>query len=290
MIKQYGFQKPHIDETHYKSFGGFISLPAIVIQPDGNWRPFLPKYERQFGTGWDSYGCTVFGTLNCLETLLKHKFNMGYDFSERYIYNLAEVEPPGHDPHDIAEKIRKEGVIEQELLPFVDSYDEFRKPRPMTKDLIDKGHLWLAKYNFKHEWLYDEDLKDLSKRHQLIRENLPCGPLGGSVTAWILNNDGEYSSNGQPNTHWVEIFAIDEQDRVQIFDSYDQSIKLLSADHDIQFVKRYVLEEKTPEEQLNSLQKNLIEKLYEFALRLFRQVYKVSGEFVVGVFSERDNN
>jgi hypothetical protein len=244
-IKNYGFVKPTVDETHYQVLGGLLlsPLPDIIIQPDHNWRSFVSVFERQFGEGWDTYGCTVFGTLHCLATMLKQKYGKDYDFAERFIYNLAEVMPPGADPHLIAETIRKNGVVEQKELPMTDSLEKFASPRPMTQELIDKGHSWLKKFGFKHEWVYTEkDNLSLDKRQQLIREHLKYSPLGASVTAWKKNEKGEYISDGKPNTHWVEITDIEDDGKIWVNDTYAPCQKLLSADHDIGFVKRYFLE------------------------------------------------
>lgn len=71
-MKNYGFQRPLLDNTQYRILGA-NSLPKTVLQLDGDWTPYLPKYERQFGNNFDTYNCTGFGTLNVIETILNKK-------------------------------------------------------------------------------------------------------------------------------------------------------------------------------------------------------------------------
>jgi hypothetical protein len=254
-MKDYGFVAPVRDEND-KVFGAFNSLPKVILQSNRNWVNFLPLYERQYGTGWDSYGCTVFGTLNALETILKRLNGKDYDFSERYIYNLINLKAPGADPKEAAQAIRKEGVIEQKELPYIDSLEKFASPRPMTKEQIEKGHEWLKQYGFGYEWVY-EGIHDRKERLKRMKECLQYSPLGVSVDAWQMNSRGEYISNGQ-NNHWCLLYMIDEQDRPWIFDTYDQTIKTLSSDHDIQFCMRYHV---TVVEENLKLQISLLEKV-----------------------------
>lgn len=231
---KYGFVPPPEDKKDFV-LGGVFSLPKVALQPDGNWYPYLPLYEKQYGTNWDSYGCTVFGTQNALETILKRLQGGAYDFSERFNYNLIGIVPPGADPKQAAQSIHEYGVIEQKDLPYVDSASEFASPRPVTKDLIAKGHKWLEQYSFGYEFVY-QNVMDKEK----MREALKYSPLGVSVSAWYKNDSNEYySPKGQSNNHWCVAFRIDEMDRVWVFDSYDQSVKILAKDHDIQFCIRY---------------------------------------------------
>lgn len=235
MTRNYGFVEPQIADDNYV-FGSFLSLPKEVLQSSGNWADYLPLYEPQ-ADKYETYGCTAWGTLNAIETILKRVEGVEYNFSDRFIYNVVGIEPPGEDPHKVSEAVRKIGLIEQLRLPMPDTLAEFKTPRPMTKELINEAHKVLEKYDIGHEWVFT-NLSDKTERLKRMKECLRYSPLGVSVTAWKQNDKGEYYSDG-PNTHWCLAFRIDEQDRVWVFDSYDHSIKTLSADHDIRFAKRY---------------------------------------------------
>lgn len=273
-----GFIAPTYDENDYR-FGGIFTLPKVGLQEDGDWEAFLPAYERQFGTGWDSYGCTVFGTLNALETLMKRLYGGEYDKAERYNYNLINLIPPGADPKQVAQSIRKDGVIDQKELPFKDSLAEFASPRPMDKGQIEKGHKWLRTYTFNYQWLLENET-DISKRQSVLKENLKYSPIGISVSAWYQNPSGFYESKEQ-NNHWCLLYRIDEQGRYCVFDSYDQSKKLLTADHDIRFAMRYNLSQ-----TINEQHKNILIKFVEI-LKGFINLLKTAGDIGKSIFSKR---
>lgn len=216
------------------------------------------------------------------------------NFSDRWVGIVAETKPPGNDPHKVAEAIRKNGVIDEALLPFdeknlnsVEDYFSFKGAD--EKVCRDKGHVWLNRFDFKHEWLWTDDLKDISKRHKLLKEYLKYSPLGISVTAWKQNENGEYTSDGQDNTHWCMAFKIDDQNRVYVFDSYDQEIKILTADHDIQFAKRYNIREKSPEEQLSGIKVSLISLILNYVKSIINKTSKGFGEFIEATFSKRQD-
>lgn len=258
-IKNYGFVKPRITSDQYL----LGALKRNVLVPDGNWYKYLPLYEPQFGKGWDTYGCTVWGTQNAIETILKRLEGKEYNFSERFTYILADITPPGADPHHVSEVIRKTGLIDNSRLPFTKSYKEFLKPKPMTQEYIDEGHDWLTRYGFGHEWIITLKTKTKDKL-PIIKEHLKYSPIGISVTAWEKNNKGEYISNGKPNTHWCIAFRVDEEDRIWVFDSYDQSVKVLAREHNIEFAKMYTITPLAEIEQTLSLLEKLARLIKSF--------------------------
>lgn len=234
-VKNFGFVEPTITPEQY-ILGGFSSLPKTVLQHDGKWSQYLPVYEPQFNENYDAYGCTVWGTENAIETLIKKITGKEYNASERFIYILAGVMPPGADPHVVAECIREFGLIEDCRLPMTSLFEEFLKPRPMSEELIEEARRF--PYDFRHEWVWKGKLTQ-SERTQKIREALRYSPLGVSVTAWF-EEDGVYVDMGEPNTHWCLLVEETEKGWL-IFDSYDQSQKIISFEHNIQFCKRFLL-------------------------------------------------
>ena len=254
-LKNYGLKIDDKDENAYVLGGGMLS--KIILQPDGNWERYLPQYEPQFNAQYDSYGCTVWSIENVVETMLKKIEGIEYNFSERFIYILANIVPPGADPHYVMEVCRERGLIADALLPMTPSYEWFLTPKPMTENLLEEGLKF--KYEVKHEYLWSwRDSPTKEERLAKIREALQYSPIAVSVTAWIEEN-GVYVDNGQPNTHLTMLYAIGEKGYM-IFDSYDSSIKVLSFDHNIQIAKRFHLEKSNKLQQVSLLQK-IISKL-----------------------------
>ena len=245
-MKTYGFIPSKIESDHY-ILGG-TGLPKTILQPLGNWEQYLPTYEPQF-ENFETAGCSVWGTQNAIETLMKRIEMEEPNYSERFTYILARVRPPGADPHAVAEVIRKDGLIDEALLPTdTATFEEFIKPDPMTQDLIDKGEEWLNKYDFGHEWIFTNN-PSRQIRLPLLKEALQYSPVCISVSAWASDVNNLYVSNF-PNNHWVMCYGI-EGDSILVFDTYDQSKKKLHPDHEIMMAKRYYIGPSTRQEKLS---------------------------------------
>lgn len=252
-IRQFGLLLEVPEATAYV-FGGLGSLPQLVLQDNGQWDNFLPVYEPQFNKFFDSSGCTVWGWQNVMEIYLKRLVGVEYNFSERFNYIVAGIRPPGADPHKVAESIRNNGVIENALLPMTPEQDflAFLRPNPMTKELLDKGLEF--PYELKHEYVFQSPISK-EERIKKMKEALRFSTLGISVTAWI-ERGGVYVDDGKPNTHWVACFGWNTKG-FKIFDSYDQSIKTLSFDHNIQVCKRIYLEKNSRLPKISLIQRIL---------------------------------
>lgn len=248
---KYGFIPPQIDSTQYV-LGGFTSLPKVILEPTGQWDKYLPEYEPQH-ENFETYGCTVWGTLNAIEILEKRLTTKESNYSERYIYNIVPIRPPGGDPHAVADAIREAGLIPDEPTPA--TFAEFCMPP--TQAQINIGGEWGRKWNFGYEWVFNNVSK--TARVQLMKEALMYSPICVSVTAWH-EEDGIYVDKGQINNHWTVVYGYTEANGKvfwKVFDSYDHSHKILHPDHEILYCKRYSL---TPVEKKDNWLIALIKK------------------------------
>lgn len=265
MIKNYGLLIPEVTEDQYV-LGGFSRVLGELVNPSGDWSSYLPVGERQ-ARAFETFGCTVFGTLNALETLLRQRFGEYLDAAERYPYNIAELKPPGADPHYIAEVIRKNKVIKEELLPFNDSIptlEEFAKPRPMTQELLNEGKRFL--YDIRHEWCLRPGTQH-KKKKALLQEALKRGTVCVSVVAWKERNGRYYKEIGEQDGHWVQLVSYGDHPIVN--DSYPESegdfLKDLEDGYDFGMAKVYYLDPSlTPE------QKNIFIQILELIKRILR--------------------
>ena len=227
MLKNYGFDETKVIIKEEDYFLG-SNLPLDVVNPSGDWQEFLPVYEPQ-ASKFETWGCTAWGTLNQIETYMKKEFGGEYNYSDRFTYLLANISPPGATPTRAYEAIRKKGVIPDTLLPYAETYEEFLQPNPMLTEFLKKGLEWHSKYKFNHEWIKNPN-------PDKIKEALKFSPVCVSVTAWVSEN-GVYVDKGQRNTHWCLAFKV-EDNKVHVFDSYDNAIKVLHPDHHTKFAKR----------------------------------------------------
>lgn len=260
-IKDYGYHTPVFDNTNYLAG----SLPKIIINPTGDWRPLCTSYEPQFFPefGGDTLDCTIFGLENAIQIYLKQAFVVDVNYSERFVSNgMNRDNSVGQDPHLAHEWVRHNGLIKQELLPMTSTLAEYRTPRPVPQKLSDEAKKW--GYDLKHEYVFAGGI-ERKLRLNLLREYLKYSPLGVSVTAWYQDENGLYIDRGVPNTHWAVLIHVDENDIMYVYDSYDTTfngvstalIKKLHPDHNIEVCKRLYITSKSATEQIGFIAKIL---------------------------------
>lgn len=281
-MKNYGFIKPEITPDNYV-LGSSNSLPKVVLEADANWTAYLPSTERQ-NINIETFNCTGFGTLNCLEVLCRKIYGEKDNFSDRFMGIMAGTNPPGNDPQIVAEAARHEGVIPESLLPFSgDSWQEYYSFKGANEaNCRVQGQQFLNKYSIGHEYVFNNNVpKD--KKLNLMREALKYSPLGIAVYAWQTNAKGEYVREGEPN-HWTMAYKIDDQGHIYVFDSYAPYYKTLSADHEIMYAKRYNLS-LNPNPPTNPYLP-ILEELVSILKDLLKKVHaKVTGVFKSDSFS-----
>ncbi len=243
-IKDYGFRTPKIETDHWIYGASPLSTYPDVL-PSGDWRPYKIAYEYQ-AENFETYGCTVYGGENQIEFYLKMLTGIEHNYDERYNYNLIRIDPifRGADPQLFYESVRNDGLTEG-VLPPVKTISEFMSPRPIPEDIKIKGRKW--EWNFNHAWLWTNGLNK-EQCIALLTAGLKKSPVAVSVTAWMQDENGLYIDNGMPNSHWCICIALDG-DKPVVYDTYDQSIKTLHPDHNIQVAKVIYLTRKLTEEK-----------------------------------------
>ncbi|HEY9826383.1 MAG TPA: hypothetical protein V6D19_13125 [Stenomitos sp.] len=218
--------------------GAANELPKIVLQADGQWDAFLPEYEPQ-AEKFETCGCTVWGSQNALEILIKRITGIEPNYSERYNYILAEITCPGADPHYVCESIREYKVINQSKLPMMATLQDFLMPKPMDPSLIAEAGQW--PYKLSHEWVIQG--QDPEWKEKMI-EALQYSPLAVAVYAWKKQGDLYVRPAGGRDGHWCVIYGYEYGKYWKCFDSYDHTPKKLAWDFGFQYVKRFHLDEK----------------------------------------------
>ncbi len=271
-MTDYGFVKPKKDLTAYV-LGGLGDLPKVVLQPNGQWDEYLPTYEPQ-AEHFETCGCTVWGTQNCIETILKKLTGKEYNFSERFNYILAGITCPGADPHYVSDVIKDNGLIENDLLPMTSTYREFCRPNPMGAEYLEAGLKW--NYDFKHDWVWDwwVSIPTIKEQQEKMMEALQYSPLGVAVFAWQQEGDVYVRPAGAGDVHWCEIFGYVEGEYWKCFDTYDHSIKYLDWNFGFTFVKRYLLIEKKEIIPTKSWVEDMVEKLIDLFIATLKNAFR----------------
>ena len=238
-IKNYGLKLSESDITPDQYTLGGGQLSSITLQPDRNWKPFLPKTELQYNTNLDTNACYIYGSLNTLEILLNRLYGSDHNYAERFIAFYVNHNFVGGNPHDALEKIRNEGNIPEELLPFTSEItkQDYLLPK-MKVGLEVEGQKFLQKYTVKHDWLF---LPRDTNKAEILWQALQYSPIGVSVLAW--QKDGEYYSKpvGATDSHWCVVVGGEYEKYWEVFDTYDETIKKLAWDYDFNFSKRILV-------------------------------------------------
>ena len=239
---KYGFTEELQEFTAY--ILGQTTVPYVPYNESGSWEEWLPKYENQTTKlGQETSGCTVWGSLNQLETLHKFLYGEEPNYSERFTYLNVPIDPArGADPHRTHETIRAHGVVDERDLPMTSTIAEYLDTSDITGSLRAKGQYWLKRHDYRHEWLWRTRPANYI---EILKDALHTSPIGVSVSAW--NRVGnEYVSYGDVNNHYCLLYKIDDEGHPWVFDSYDHSKKKLSKDHNIRRAKRIWLNKRTP--------------------------------------------
>lgn len=269
MIKNYGLILPEKIETREEGAEHLLgAAEKPVINESGDWIPYIPDKESQQQKGVETQSCTVYATLNALETLLKFK---GYkvNYSDRYVANVAKdkgiLDPyAGADPHKIVELIRKvSGLLKEEKLPWSDDIkttEDYYTVKNLY-ELMKEGPKWYDEWQLEHEWVFGTGTP-YTKRAKL-EEAIQKGTVCVSVYAWVEENGKYIKPQGKSDNHWTQLARISPNEYT-IFDSYDGYIKPLDPFYDFTFAKVYYL---TPtQEVLKPIAEQLswIQKVVEY--------------------------
>lgn len=219
-------------------FEGKVRLGGLPLRPDGQWDAFLPEVELQ-AVGVETFACTSFGTLNCVEILLLQKYTNHENLSDRCSAKSSGTWPPGNDPHKVAETLRKKGCVTESYWPNSTELNTLEKYYSEIPENIKTLALELkAEFDFGHEWV--------SPDYDSMKAALMYSPLGVGVFAWMRDDNGFfYRPPASPDTHWVVIYGFEEGKYWKCFDSYTSDgivLKKLRWDFGFAMVKRYTLE------------------------------------------------
>lgn len=253
----HGFIADIIGDDHY--LGGKsdreIGAKKEVLNPGGDWRPYLPMPEFQRKNGVESMGCTNYGTYNAIETILIKRYGAEQEinWAERFGNIVSGTTTSGNSPHTAAEFLRRLGTVEEKELPFdesINTWNKYYSPKPMTSKYLDLAkNTFLDVYDFEHEWVYGNGLS-LSQKQALLVKALDRSPIGISVYANYgarTNSDGLiYKKSGDIDNHWCVLVGYEYGKKWYVFDTYDQFVKEYVWDYNFMYAKEYYFKKKPP--------------------------------------------
>ncbi len=121
-------------------FGGISGVPLVVLQTNRQWGSFLPDYEPQINKDGDTQWCVTFSALNCLETLLKRKYDIDRNFSDRYTALMSgTIRGVGNYLYKVADSIRNDGVVDEVHAPYLANMSLDDAYMPIAPDVKMEG-------------------------------------------------------------------------------------------------------------------------------------------------------
>ena len=237
-MRNYGLKISEKKPDHYTLGGGMV--PFKVLQLDKDWTPYLPIKEFQNLNGVEPYACVSFTILTCIEILIKRKYGLDRNYSDRFLaYVSGTKDKQGNDPHEVCEFLRKIGVPPEHFWPFDSAVDTFEKyyeqPAPKLYELAQEFN---EEWDFKHEWV-PEVAEEISRA-------LTTSPLLISVPAWYEDENGLYYRPVMASDNHATACVYERLDAFRrAFDTYDAPhIKDVRWDCTPMMIKRFWISKK----------------------------------------------
>ncbi len=254
-MRDYGLKLEARDPQAWNFGSG--QLQSDILQIEGQWDEFLPTDEYQNTGLFEPYACASYGTLNCIETILRRRFSQVEDFSDRYLAKMTGTDQKhGNDPHYVAEFLRLQGDCFEKDWPSanVRTFEDYYEQPPQLPDKL------LPQFSFGHDVVPSTPAD--------MKSALRFSPLGASVYGWALDEDGlYYRPEGVSDNHWVCIYGYLDGQYWKAFDSYSNSHKKLKWDYPHALVKRYHIDRTVASQQQLSLLKQILKRVQLFLAR-----------------------
>lgn len=130
------------------------TLPYEVLNPSGNWEPWLPPGEWQRIDPLDVMACVSFSALNVLETLYFFLTNTRRNFSDRFTARMSGTTPVGNWLWKVGDSIRKDGLVDESDWAWTMSiigWDAYYATPPM--EVINKAKEFLKEWTVNYEFI-----------------------------------------------------------------------------------------------------------------------------------------
>jgi len=218
-----------------------------VLSEDCDFEGYLPISEKQSNNVVKTASCVSFSALNCLETILKRKYNVEFNFSDRFTSVMSNTHKTnGNTFSRVGGSIMDNGIIEESICPSnpnlyktVDDFYELnvdyvgsygvsygRLFRDMT--LRERGRQFRENFEIQRRWIGWNGVKN-----EVLNEYLRYGPIQVSVYAWSQPLNGVYEYVRQDTNHAVMLFKMEKEGtkwRKYVYDSVGGQIRALGHD------------------------------------------------------------
>lgn len=196
-------------------FGSYTGIQTTDKNPGGQWLDYVPVMESQVLGELDTWTCTTFSTLNCLEILHKWKTGIEINWSDKYNGVLAGTVPfGGNTIQVIGDTIKDYGLVLESEYPF----GRWQAGAKVPQEIIDKGKKWFDIYALN----YDSVRPTREHYQDDVIKALEYSPLAVGVA--YANGEGILNPKTHQN-HLVALVGYKYGEYWLIMDSYQMKIK-----------------------------------------------------------------
>lgn len=275
---------------------GFLSgnMDTGIYLEDGNFKPYRPKGELQRRGDEEKMSCVSFSDMNVLESIINYLISLGdkaneeqkeiikifnyfglikdseANFSDRYVAKMSNTSWRGNSFKQVADAIRKYGLVGEDMWPYVASWNEYYKT--VDKEVIERGKKLLDFISFNYEFVYQPNFGEAGKR----------SPVQSQVYAWGVKQNDIYIRTSNGCNHAIDRDYEAKDKYHGIFDSYEPFDKKVAWDFNMDVGVIWSIRLKKP---LNVFDEAEIKKLINRGLE-FIQLSESHGE----VYKLEDNS
>lgn len=225
-----GIIKPQIRETDFRV--GAEGLVYKVVNPTGDWTPFLPTYEAQQKL-IATQACVSFSGTNVIETLLK-QMGISLNFSDRFLAKMSGTTVNGNTLQAVLDSFRNDGWLTEADYPFPDNmiWNKYYEDVPQYYKDKAKKNKEEATWEVKYEWF---SINNCHPNLEALKVQLKQCPLQRATS---------YSSGLCNFEHATEVFKVDETG-IYIFDSYNGGIVKNPLSYNMPALMKIIVQPKT---------------------------------------------
>ena len=231
---------------------GKALLGGILEQENstGDWRSFLPVFEAQHGTYFDTSMCTNFTCENQIVMLIKKKYGLEPNYSERFMAVTSGTKPGiGNYASNANNSPKSFGMVEESVCPWNRDRNapaEEREVefvfRPIKDGILELGRKWPVE-EFEYNWNWVQRTGEVD--HSILREALKISPVGVSIALGKKDASGVFQRTERQLCHRVTATYVHPDGKVDIFDHYhNNKTRTLSADYIIGWPSYITLNQK----------------------------------------------
>lgn len=208
-----------------------------VNVPDGNWTPFLTRFEKQRFRNVETMACVSFSGNQICEMQIKQKTGVEVNFSDRFLAKCSGTTKQGNALSIVGDTLRNIGVVHEEEWPVPPepfNWDNYYSDIPSF--VIKKAKAqFLDKYDVHYGSVSDHSPQNLlyHLKQAPLWVTIPGHAIAGCVVN-VAGNKITYFDTYEPALKTVPISKLDavktlvltikeQQDNSFMFDIYDDN-------------------------------------------------------------------